>query len=295
MRVTFSASFRDASTEINRAAERLATAERQVSSGRRIDRASEDPAAASRAISDHATLHILDGYTAAADAATSRLTVVDSTLSDIVDKIIFAQSATASARGSVPQTQRDGAAANLQGVAEALFSDFNAQFRGAYLFAGTAATAPYTQAAGVVSAYQGNTAVMSVDVAEGRSVPVSVDGGSVAQGTDASDIFSVLSTLITAVKAGDETGMEQGLDALGRALDRATLAQTRVGAGLRSLDDTRAELGRTRLDAGSRLSKTENVDLASAIAQMTESDTAYRASLAAFGKIGTVSLMDYLR
>ena len=74
-----------------------------------------------------------------------------------------------------------------------------------------------------------------------------------AKGTDASDIFGVLSALITAVKAGDDTGMGQGLDALGRALDRATLAQTKVGTGLRSLEDTRVELGQTRLDAGARL------------------------------------------
>ena len=295
MRVTFSTSFRDASTEITRAAERLATAEKQVSSGRRIDRASEDPAGAARAISDHAAIGTLDGYTGAADAATSRLTVADSTLSDIIDKIIFAQSSLAGARGSVTQKQRDAAATDLQGVAEALFSDFNAQFRGAFLFAGTVAAAPYTQAAGVVSTYQGNTSVMSIDIADGRSVPVSIDGSAVAQGSDTTDLFTALSAVITAVKAGDETGMGQGLDALGRALDRATLAQTRVGAGLRTLDDTRAELGQTKLDAGARLSKNENVDLAAAIAQMTESDTAYRAALAAFGKMGTVSLMDYLR
>lgn len=295
MRVIFSSSFAEAAADVNRASERLATAERQVSSGKRIERAADDPSGASRAVSDHATLTSLDTSVASADAATSRLTAVDSTLTDIIDKITAAQTSAASARGTVVQSRRDAAATELQGIADALFADFNAQFRGAQLFSGTAGVAPFTSTGGVVSPYQGDSGVMSVDVGSGRTVQVSIDGGSVAQGSDPSDIFTALSSLITAVKAGDDTGIGQGLDALGRALDRASLAQTRVGISLGSLDDTRALIGQTTLDAQARLSKVENVDMAAAISQMTESDTSYRAALAAFGKIGTTSLMDYLK
>jgi flagellar hook-associated protein 3 FlgL len=296
VRVTFTTMYRDAAAEIGQASEQLAASERQVSSGRRIERPSDDPGGVTAAISDHAMLHVLDSYAQAADAATSRLTMVDSALSDIIDKITAAQSAAMSARGTVQtQNQREAAASALQGIADAVLGDFAAQIHGAYLFSGSVATvAPYTNVAGVVSGYQGNATTTVIDVGSSRTAPASFDASSIAQGTDPADVFTVLSNLIAAVKAGDNAGIGQGLDALGRALDRATLAQTQVGTSLHGLDDTRAELGRARLDTAGRLSKTEDVDLASAIAQMTENETAYRAALAAFSKIGNRSLMDYL-
>jgi flagellar hook-associated protein 3 FlgL len=298
MRVTFSASFRDAVAEISRTAEQLAEAQHQVSSGRRINTPSDDPAGTSAAITDRATLGTLDAYTKTADTATSRLTVVDSALSDIINKITAAQTAVASARGSATsQSQRDAAATNLQAISDALLSDFNAQFHGAYLFGGSkATTAPYTAGAGgVVSSYQGNATTMSVDVGPGRSVQVAFDGSIIAQGGAPTDIFATLSSLVTAAKAGDSVGLSQGLDALGRALDRATLAQTQVGTGLSTLDDARARLGTQQLNTTADLSKTEDANMASAITQMSQADTAYRAALGAFSKIGTVSLMDYLK
>jgi flagellar hook-associated protein 3 FlgL len=298
VRITFSQSFRDAATEINRTAERLAEAQRQVSSGRRITRPSDDPAGASAAITDHAALGTLDAYTRTADTATSRLTVVDSALSDIINKIIAAQTAATSARGSVPsQSQRDAAAANLKGISDALLGDFNAQFHGTYLFSGSmATTSPYTKnVTGTISSYQGNATTISVDLGQGRPLQIAFDGSFIAQGADTSDIFSVLSSLVTAVTAGDAAGIDQGLAALGRALDRATLAQSQVGTSLNAADDARARLSTERLDTSTQLSKTEDANMASAITQMSQAETAYRAALGAFSRVGSLSLMDYLK
>jgi len=148
MRVTFSSTFREGAAEINLASQRLADAQRQVASGRRIGLPSDDPAGATAAVTDHATIGTLDTYTRTTDAATSRLTVVDSVLSDIVDKISAAQTTALGSRGTTQtQGQRDAAAANLQGISDALLADLTTQFRGAYLFSGAKATvAPFTQA-----------------------------------------------------------------------------------------------------------------------------------------------------
>jgi len=297
MRVTFSQSFRNAASDTNLAAEQLAAAQRQVSSGKRIIKPSDDPAGTNSAIADHAAIGAIDAYTQTANSTTSRLTVADSMLSDIIDKITAAQTAAASARGSVTsQSQRDSAAANLQGISEALFADFNAQFHGSYLFSGSkATTAPYKMVAGAVSSYQGSSTPVSVDLGQGRTAQISLDGGTIAQGSDPADIFTVLSNLATAAKSGDNIGLGQGLDALDRALSRTTLAQTQVGSSFVALDDVRARLNTERVGITAQLSNTEDVNMASAITNMSQADTAYRAALAAFGRIGSVSLMDYLK
>ena len=298
MRVVFDAQFRQAADEINRTAADLAAAQQRVSSGRRISKPSDDPAGASSAVTDYAVLGTLDAYTRTADTATSRLTVADTTLSDIVNKLTAAQTAAMSARGSnLGQSQRDAAAATLQGITDALFSDLNAQFHGAYLFSGSlATTAPYTAGAGgVISSYQGNTATMSVDLGQGHPLQIAFDGSGIAKGGDPTDVFTVLANLITAVKAGDNVGIGQGMAGLDRATDRATLKQTQVGTNLSALDDARARLSTARLDVRAQLSKTEDANMVSAITQMSQADTAYRAALGAFSRVGSVSLMDYLR
>ncbi len=130
-----------------------------------------------------------------------------------------------------------------------------------------------------------------------RQAPLQIafDGSGIAKGGDPTDVFTVLANLITAVKAGDNVGIGQGMAGLDRATDRATLKQTQVGTNLSALDDARARLSTARLDVRAQLSKTEDANMVSAITQMSQADTAYRAALGAFSRVGSVSLMDYLR
>jgi flagellar hook-associated protein 3 FlgL len=297
MRITFDQSFRNIESDTNRAAEQLAAAQRQVSSGHRINKPSDDPAGASFAIAGHAAIGALDAYTRTADSTTSRLTVADSMLSDMINKITAAQTAAASARGSsTSQSQRDAAAANLQGISDSLLDDFNAQFHGSYVFSGSkATTAPYTTSGGTVSSYQGNATAVSVDLGQGRTAQIAFDGSAIAQGSDPSDIFTVLSNLATATSSGDSVAIGQGMAALDHALDRATQAQTGVGNSFAALDDVRARLSTERLNVTAQLSSTEDANMASAITNMSQAETSYRAALAAFGRIGGFSLMDYLK
>src|SRR5437016_2311147 len=149
MRITFGASFRDGVDAINLAAEQMAKAQQHVSTGRRINVASDDPAGNAGAMAQNATIARIDAYTKGADAASARLSVADSALTDMVNQITAAQTAATSVLGSsVSQNQRDAAIATLQSVRDALVSDLNTQVGGTYFFAGTDSTAPpFTQAA----------------------------------------------------------------------------------------------------------------------------------------------------
>jgi len=297
MRVPFSMSYRQGNDDIAQTAGRLAAAQQQVSSQKRIQVASDDPAAAASIIEQQGTLARIDAYTAANDAASSRLNVADSVLSDVINKITAAQTAALGAQGSnVTANQRNAAVQQLNGLRDALLSDMNTQFKGTYLFGGTNVTvAPYAQAAGgTVSAYQGNATTAAVEVDATRSVALSFDGGKIMQGSDSSDLFTTLAALTTAIGAGDNAGISVGLAALGRALDRSTVAQTAVGNALNTIDSAGAQLTTARLDATSRVSKLQDANMAEAISEMTRAQNAYSAALGAFATVGKLSLMDYL-
>ena len=73
MRVTFQSVFRNSLFDINRTAEDTARRQQQVSSGKRITVASEDPSAMSTAITEKAEVATVDHYIKATDSVESRL------------------------------------------------------------------------------------------------------------------------------------------------------------------------------------------------------------------------------
>lgn len=298
MRMTFQASHRQAADAINQASERLLEYQRQVATGVRVGKPSDDPSAAAAASVERARLAGIDRYVEAGNSAESRLTVADTALSDLITHITAAQSSVLGARGSeLTQGQRDARALELEGLRDAMLRDVNTQFRGQYLFGGaTGTTQPYTRnGAGVVSAYQASTVEVSVDVDSEHEVGTAFNGEALARGTDADDLFQVMDQAITAASNGDEAALGDALDALQRGLERATTLQSRVGASLRTLEDGRIRLGESARAAKSQISNLEDANLAEAISGMNEAETAYRAALGAAGRLHTMSLMDYLK
>lgn len=297
MRVTFSNTFDQSSRSITQAASALAEAERQVSSGRRIDRPSDDPLATASSIGVRATVTRIDAYVSASDTATSRLSVADSVLTDVINQLTAAQTSALGARGTVQtQAQRTAAAGELLAIRDALMSDINTQFQGTYLFSGSqVTTAPYVAVGAGVSAYQGDQSPTSVDVGRWRTASSTFDGGQIYQGSDPQHVLDVLTNLAAAVTAGDNVAIGVGIDALNRAFDRATAAQAQIGNQLHALEGSRIQLTSNRNSAMARVSKLEDADLAQASMRLTQAETAYRAALGAAATLDRVSLMDYLK
>jgi flagellar hook-associated protein 3 FlgL len=295
MRVTFRTAY-GGIEYVNVAAGQVARARQQVQSGKRLETASDDPAAMQRAIEGRAEMRGIETYSRTADSAMAKLTVLDTVLSAMVDKLQQATVAATSVRGTIAtQQSRDVAALTLEGLRDSLAADLNTSFRGAHLFGGSQATTPpYAQVAGVWT-YQGDNTPVSVAVGQGRTVAIALDGEALAQGTDATNMLDELETLIVAVRAGDNVGIGAGITALGRAFTRATHTQSQVGVDELSIVEGQVQLTSARLAVLTRVSKDEDADLAGAISEMNRAEVAYRAALGAVGTASRTSLLDYLR
>ena len=298
MRVTFQSQFRDGTAALQTASDQLFEAQRQVSTGRRINKVSDDPTGTASAIAERNGIAATEQYVRAADSVGSRLAVVDTVLSDIVDKLSRVQTAALSGQGTNKTTvQRDGAVQELRGLRAALLDDMNTSFHGTYVFSGASATTPpYTQAgSGVVNAYAGSTTESAVDVGDGRSVTVAFDGSVIAKGSAATHIFDVMDALITAVSTGDDAGITTGIAGVKEAFTRATTAQIRLGNDLDQVGEQKTRLQQMVLAGTERLSHIEDADMSAAITNMSKADTAYKAAIGAVSSITRTSLMDYLK
>jgi flagellar hook-associated protein 3 FlgL len=294
MRMTFNA-IQGSLDAVNQAAAQFASAQGEVASGKRVQRPSDDPTAMQRAILDQSEIGTLDTYSRASDTAMSRLTVIDTVLGSMVDKLTEATVTATGARGTtVDQTWRNGASATLASLRDALVGDLNTQFRGTSLFAGSEAqSVAYAKVSGVWT-YQGDTAPVSADVGRNRAVKLAYDGQAIAQGSDATDLFTEFDALITAVQAGDNAAIGVGVDALTRAFQRTVQAQSQVGLDEKTTSDEQEQLVSWRLAGVTRLAKDQDANMAEAITNMTQAQIAYQSALAAVGKTSKLSLLDYL-
>jgi len=298
MRVTNEAVIRHTTAAINRASERLLEFQRQVATGKRVERGSHDPGAAAAVTVERARLGANDAYAAAADSAHSRLRVADSVLSHLVESVTAAQVTVLAARGSaVTPAAREAKAAELQALRDGMLQDLNASFRGTYLFGGASATAaPYVKdGSGAISGYQGSANEVSVDIDGSLQVTVAFNGEALARGAEADDLFTVMDRAIAAARAGDVDALTGAAADLQRAFERATLMQGRIGASLRFIDDDKDRLAETSRATLARISSLEDTNMAAAVSGMTQAETAYRAALGAAAQVQRVSLMDYLR
>ncbi|MGE3840670.1 MAG: flagellar hook-associated protein FlgL [Vicinamibacterales bacterium] len=293
MRVTFNTQFNNGIYDLEAAATRLAEWQRQVSSQKRIDAPSDDPSAAAAVILENSQMATLDQYEETTDSVEARLKVADTFLSDLITNLTHAQTTAAAGRSTILKAeQREALALEMRSVRDAILQDFNVQYRGQYLFSGTASlTAPFAKdGAGVVQPYAGNDSVQRLDIDRNRTVPVTLDGGAVA-----GNLFDALDSLATAIESGDGAQMDAGIADLNAAFRRATTAQSSVGATLSDLDANRIRLDSERRASLERRSSLEDTNLAEAASRMQAADTAYRAALAAVSTNARLSLMDYLR
>ncbi|MGE0444584.1 MAG: hypothetical protein AB7P99_05100 [Vicinamibacterales bacterium] len=297
MRITFNSHYRDAQAGLETASEQLVDLQRQVATGKRINRPSDAPADAASAITERAALASVEHFERTADSVAARLAIVDSALSDIIERITEASAAVASVRGSGKSAaQQEAAASQLASVRDTIISDLNSSFRGAYLFGGTESSGrPFTTDGTGTATYEGNGDEAAVDVSGARAVTVAFDGRDVTQGSDATDLLAVLADLITAARTGDQATLEDGAAALTRALERSTQVQARVGSAIASIDVEKVRLQQDHLAGTTRVAALENANMAEVISGMAQADAAYRAALGAIGTAGRVSLMDYLK
>jgi flagellar hook-associated protein 3 FlgL len=298
MRITFNSQYQGAAAALEKASEHLLEAQRRVSTGRRISKISDDPTAAATSLAERSAIGQVDQYTRSADSVASRLAVVDTVLSSVVEKLTAAQTVATASRGTtLSTTQRAALAQELSGIRDALTDDMNSTLHGRYLFGGAAVTTkPYTiTPPATVAAYVGSNNEVRADISSDRSVTVAFDGEAITQGSDTQDVFTTLDQLIADVAAGNGDDIGTGLDALKRAFDRATAAQTRVGNEMAMIDTQKLRLQQMKLSGSERLAALEQVDMAKAITEMQHADAAYQASLGAIGTSSRTSLMDYLK
>jgi len=284
----------------------------QMSTGKRVNRPSDDPIAASQAVVLSQAQSQNSQFTLARSFATQKVSLEESVLDQVTkavqsaqDKIVY------SGNGSLSDDDRNSLATDLQGIRDQLVNLANStDGNGRYIFAGYKTdAAAFNQATGV---YEGGTTPISQQVDSARTMQISHTGSEVfesftsnaAQEPDGSapekNLFKILDNAIAALKTpveGDQTKADQlnkDIDKANRglrnSLDNVLTVRADLGTKLNELDalDT---LGSDRaLGQTQQMSDLIDVDWNAAISSYTMQQAALQASYKAFSDMQGMSL-----
>ena len=158
---------------------------------------------------------------------------------------------------------------------------------------GNPVTGTYTDGGSI--SFNGITIGMAGTPAAGDTVKVQSDNASNTQ-----DVFTTLNNMIAALQSGGSTTainntLNRQLESLNQAMNAVSTAQVSVGSRIDTLQQQGGNYSDLNLTYKSALSDVQNVDMATAISNLSLQSTALQASQQVFAKIQGTSLFDYLR
>jgi flagellar hook-associated protein 3 FlgL len=284
--------------DLNATTQRIATAQRQIASGRRIEKPSDDALATHTALRLRTELAALESDQRSISDAKGWLDTTEGALSQITDITHRARElALQGVNGTMDQKDRDKIAAEIDQLIETAKGAANASYGGRYVFGGTRTdTVPYLP--GAADAWQGDTGGQIFrQIGPGVSITVNVRGEDIL-GSGGADgrLLSTLRTLAADLRSGNVAGIRAtGLNALTTNLEQVTSARGVIGALSTRVESASARLAQVQEATTSLLSQAEDTDIAKALIQLSSQQSVYQAALKSGAALSQPSLLDFLR
>jgi flagellar hook-associated protein 3 FlgL len=280
----------------------LIKSQEQLSSGKRINRPSDDPAAAAEAEKVRSRQARMDAEKRAVGYAQQQLSNADNTIGDATSLLQNAREILLRGANSTNNnSDRFTVGNNLSAIRDQLLSVVNrSDGTGGFVFGGQGAnSAPIAPDGTTYNAQPG-----TVQVGQELSSPVSLDGRAnftaspTSTGTES--IFAQLDAAIAVFKDPNATALSAAaivqttLGGVDRSIDRLGVTRATVGERLNAVETHLKDLENGTIDNATRMSALVDVDFAAAISNMAQNQTTVEAALKSYSTISKMSLFNFL-
>lgn len=297
-RVTNNLSSANTKTRINSQRELLGVLQERISTGKRINRPSDDPAGAELVLKLRTSQTEIEQFKRAAAAANQKLTNADGILAGyatILDRVktVVAQGLS----DTTTQAGREALAIELEALRGRILNTANTRHGDEYLFGGTRQNAP---------PFNPTTAAPASTPANPQHVQIEPGTNAIAVGITAetvfadatSNIFADLSAAIGALRGtgnphADRTTLENTANRLQIYGNLNSLAQAKIGANMNAAELAQERLGGDFLTLEARANDIEGADFAETALELAEAQRALEATLQVAAN-GRRSLFDFL-
>ncbi len=276
------------------ATERADRVQRQLSTNRRIDRASDDPTGAALAMQHRKNIAFESQMRRNLENGTAFLNVTESALNSATELLQRARELTVQgSTGTLGPNEKTSIATEMNQLIQQLAQVANTNFGGAYIFSGhQTQTAAYQVAGNPPAAvtWQGDTGQRIRQVSAQDAVAVNLIGDQVFE-----DMFADLIDLRDNLNANaPTTTINSSIADIDRALNSVLDARADVGARLNRFESTTSRSLDTDTNLQELRASIEDINISETIIQFTAAQNALQAALGAIGKTANMSLLNYL-
>lgn len=265
-----------------------------ISSGNRINRSSDDPAAADRSAQLRASVDAISQYERAGQDAISFMNAQDRALQTMLDRLMRVEELSiAMATDTLTAEARSAAAVEVNEIHDELLDIANSKHRDLSLFGGFEDLAVVSGDGGLF--FAGDTGQVLRRIDHDQIVQVNLDGREALGFTAGKSVFAVLEDII--VDAGNADVASLGgvrLDELETIRQTMSASLGLVGTRTGRVEATIEDIAVTQVGLQASVADLEDTDLVEASIELSEANLAYEAALAASAQISRVSLLNYL-
>jgi flagellar hook-associated protein 3 FlgL len=303
MRISTPLAFERAIEGINDRQSALVRTQQELSTGRKLLEAGDDPMGAAEAERTRSQIRRVEIQQRMNDFAKNMLGQADATLAQVNEVLqSLREGFVQAANGSLSTSDRALLARQFQGYRDELLVLANrADGAGGFVFGGQGSTtAPFTTSGTI----QYNAAAGEQQVGLDTNSPTMLDGRenfmNVPTASGPQSIFAILDSAIsvlsnvsatTPAQQAAATSALQGVDGM---LDKVQMTRTEVGENLKSID-SRGQLAEdSSIEMKSRLSQLVDLDFAKAMSDFSTNQTALQAAMKSYTEIAKMSLFSYI-
>ena len=273
---------------INRSLERLGT-------GKRINRAYEDPPGTVLSMRLQSDIASVEGDYRRLEQALPYIQAADTALQQAISVLQRARELVLMASNdTLTADQRSAIANEMVGLRDELLQIANTKVGDRFLFSGSAIlTKPFTIDADGNATYQGDSDQLVVALSNGERVAITLDGRQIFQGTE--DLFAVFKDAISALRNDDVNALrEQILPRLDAALNQVLRLSAIYGAQANRVERTMSTFLTQETSLRMALSPVLDADIAEEVTTYQLRQTTLQATLFAVSRILPTSLLEFM-
>ncbi len=279
---------------------RLSDAQRVATSGLRVDKPSDDPAAAARARILNSNMNQAEAHRGNASSGLSRLQTAEEALAHGGNVLIRAKEiALAMANGAMSASERSMAAIEVQQLRSAMIDAVNSKFGNEYVFAHIDVNSPPMDAAGNFT-YNPDVCdeVRRVEVGPWQLGEIGASGSHAfalrVADPSSIDVVGLLAQIETDLATNDVVNLRVGIDGLDQAFSQVVAERARTGMRIQRVRDADTAAQQNITLYTELRSDLVEADAAEAFSRLSLAETTVAAAVAVAGRVLGPSLLDEL-
>ncbi|MBI4686809.1 MAG: flagellar hook-associated protein FlgL [Nitrospirae bacterium] len=270
----------------------MARLQERLSSGKKINRPSDDATGMARSIDYKLTINAGEQYKRNIDEANNYLSFTDSIMASVTDSLKRAKElALQGATGTVDAASRLPLSKEVGQIRDHLLSLANSRLGNRYVFSGfKTGTAAFSS----TFTYNGDSGGIEVAIDKNAKIAINIPGDD-AFSNGVATFFNVLDTLKTDLENNNVSGVQSAITSIDDSISSAVNKRAEIGSKLSRLDDQRKRLDSSNYNMKIALSNTQDADIAETIGELSKTEIALQSLRESSSRILSQSLLDFLR